>query len=128
MFKNSIALALVALTSTPLTAQPPADTAKPVISSGGFVLARSLVGSCSSSAADQLLACRMYIMGVTDSMAMHKDNGWSPPVLCNAQELQVAQLPGIYTDYMRRHPEYSEWTAASTVYNALSERFPCTKE
>ena len=126
MYKWIVAAAATCLAVSPASAQQPAQQQQQqVTSSGGFVMARSLYASCISQDASQQLSCRTYLMGIADGMAMHKDNRWAPPVLCNATQLQIAQLSAIYVDYIRRNPQMSSWTAASTAYNALAERFPC---
>lgn len=124
------AAVFAAWVAVPLAAQQPAQQAPQpqqpsVTSSGGFLIARGLYASCASAEEREQLACRTYIMGIADSMAMHKDNRWAPPVLCNATELQISQLGPLYVSYLRRNSDKADWTAASTVYNALAESFPC---
>lgn len=124
--KKIVAAGLLAtLSVSPALAQQGQQAPQGVASSGGFLIARGLYTSCVALDAGEQLACRTYIMGVMDSMSMHVDNRWAPPVLCNAGSLEVSQLGPIYADYIRRNPDKADWTAASTVYNALVERYPC---
>ena len=130
--KRLIATCLVAaLAAAPALAQQrpqaPQQQQQGVASNGGFLVARGLYASCVALEAGEQLACRTYLMGIADAMAMHMDNRWAPPVLCNAGSLEINQLGPIYADYMRRNPEKAEWTAASTAYNALVERYPCRR-
>lgn len=124
MAKWFTAAAFAALAAAPVAAQQQPE----VISSGGFLLGRALYTSCISPEANEQLACRSYMMAIADSMAMHKDNGWAPQSLCAAENLQIAQLGSIYVEYIRRNPDKIDWTAASTAYNALAERFPCSRQ
>lgn len=123
MLKWIIAASSLALAVTPAAAQ---QGSEPVRSSGGFLFAGSLYVSCSSAEPNEVLACRTYMMAIADGMAMHKDNGWAPQVLCNATALRIDQLGQLYVDYYERHTERGRWTAASVAYSALAERFPCT--
>ncbi|OZA93465.1 MAG: hypothetical protein B7X57_04915 [Erythrobacter sp. 34-65-8] len=132
MKKAVIACLLAGLVSVPVAAQQAQQGQarqgqQGVASSGGFLVARGLYTSCVALEAGEQLACRSYLMGIADAMAMHVDNRWGPPVLCNAATLDVSQLGSIYADYMRRNPDKADWTAASTAYNALTERYPCQR-
>ncbi|MFN4112694.1 MAG: Rap1a/Tai family immunity protein [Sphingomonadaceae bacterium] len=126
--KKMIAASLLAVLSvSPALAQQGQQNPQGVPASGGFLVARGLYSSCVALDAGEQLACRTYLMGVIDSMAMHLDNRWAPPVLCNAGALDINQLGPIYADYMRRNSDKADWTAASTAYNALVERYPCRR-
>lgn len=122
MRKSLVACLLAVVAASPALSQ---QGQQGVASSGGFLVARGLYTSCVALDAGEQLACRSYLMGIADAMAMHMDNRWGPAVLCNAGELDISQLGPIYADYMRRNPDKADWTAASTAYNALAERYPC---
>lgn len=119
---------LAALAAAPAIAQQRQQAPQGVPANGGFLVARGLYASCVALEAGEQLACRTYLMGIADAMAMHMDNRWAPPVLCNAGALEINQLGPIYADYMRRNPDKADWTAASTAYNALVERYPCRRQ
>jgi hypothetical protein len=96
-----------------------ADDFKP----GTFANGDHLYAECQNNNA----GCESYLKGIIDSEAyfistfgVNKDAGF-----CVTQQASIEQIRDIVVEYLRNHPDYRRYAAASLAMTALKAAFPC---
>jgi hypothetical protein len=115
------ALAAVLLTAVPgmLAAQDSTP------SSGVFKTAQQMFDSCTSSEAADLEMCDSFIMGAHDMMKFYGDTGAGGSPICIPAGTQALVVRDTVIAYWRNDAAGLQYSAVSTIYNALVEAYPC---
>jgi hypothetical protein len=109
-FTLGFAAALAVAASAPVTAQTVTTRVK----------AGALLAVCGESRP----ACLTYVLGTMDSLALagFADGAYCVPKTANNDQITAATIR-----YLRAHPEQQEANAASSVFAALRENYPCRR-
>lgn len=74
-------------------------------------------------------ACVTYLSGIRDAYLFERSlKNDRIKLLCAPKTLSVSQVRRAYLRYMRKHPDYLHYEAASYVYIALIDAYPCKRK
>ena len=104
------AAAIAVAASAPVTAQTVTTRVK----------AGALLAVCGESRP----ACLTYVLGTMDSLALA---GFADAAYCVPKTANNDQITAATIRYLRAHPEQQEANAASSVFAALRENYPCRR-
>jgi len=75
---------------------------------------------------DAYRTCLTYLSGIRDAYLFERSmKNDRVKLLCAPTTLKVSEVRQAYLRYMRRHPDYLNYEAASYVYIALIDAYPC---
>lgn len=78
---------------------------------------------------DAYRTCIIYLSGIRDAYLFERSlNNDRIKLLCAPTNLGVSQVKQAYLRYMRRHPDYLNYEAASYVYISLIDAYPCRRK
>lgn len=72
--------------------------------------------------------CIVYLSGIRDAYRFERSlKNDRAKILCVPTSLSVLQVRQAYLRYMKKHPDYLNYEAASYVYIALIDAYPCKR-
>lgn len=89
-----------------------------------------LLGMCqANSKSAAYRTCVTYLSGIRDAYLFERSlKNDRIKLLCAPAILSVSQVRRAYLRYMRRHPDYLNYEAASYVYISLIDAYPCRRK
>lgn len=96
-----------------------------VPSTGVFKTGEDLFPLCTSAKADEVEYCDWYVMAAHDMIKFYGDTGTGGDKICLPVGSKEVAVREAVVNYWRNRPEARRYSAASTIYNALSERYGC---
>ena len=116
----AVVLAGGALTPCAALAQ---DDATP--STGVFKTAEEIYALCVSEEVAQVETCDWYLMAAHDMIKFYGDTDTGGTKLCIPEGTQAQVIREVLLAYWRADPDGLQYSAVSTVYNALEENYGC---
>jgi hypothetical protein len=72
--------------------------------------------------------CMVYLSGIRDAYLFERSlKNDRIKLLCAPTTLSVHQVKQAYLRYLKKHPDYLNYEAASYVYIALIDAYPCKR-
>jgi len=100
-----------------------------------FKVGNDLKASCEGTAAGEpnastaeYLLCLGYLQGVVDTDATLTEWRDASRHACIVQGVTSSQLRRVFLDWLSKHPDHLQFSAASLALAAFSEAWPCKKE
>lgn len=94
-------------------------------STGVFKNASEIYELCVSDDAADVEACDWYIMAAHDMIKFYGDTETGGTKLCIATGTQAQVIREIVLAYWRNDPDALQYSAVSTIYNALEAEYAC---
>lgn len=94
-------------------------------SSGVFKTAQQMFDLCQSSDAGDIEMCDSFIMGAHDMVKFYGDTGTGGSPICIPVGTQVLDVRNTVMAYWQNDTAGLQYSAVSTIYNALVEAYPC---
>ena len=125
--RNSIKLGAVAVLLAGIALLPglaqAQDNSTP--STGVFKTAEDVYTLCVSDDAGDLEACDWYLMAAHDMIKFYGDTETGGTKLCIPEGTQAGVIREVVLDYWRADPDGLQYSAVSTIYNALEAEYGC---
>jgi hypothetical protein len=93
--------------------------------SGVFKNAAEIYPLCTSSQTKEVEACDWYLMAAHDMMKFYGDTNMGGGKICLPMGTKAIEVRNAVLAYWRADPDSRKYSAVSTTYNALVEKFPC---
>lgn len=94
-----------------------------------FIIGSHLAESCAAPEADpKHLPCLVYVSGVSDTVHFLQSANYFSKVYCAPKGVTQGQLAAVFSKYLQDHPAKRHLAAASLVFAALTDAFPCEKD
>ena len=94
-------------------------------STGVFKTAEEIYTLCTSDAVVDVEACDWYIMAAHDMIKFYGDTETGGTKLCIPEGTQAQTIRQVVLDYWRADPDGLQYSAVSTIYNALEAEYGC---
>ena len=94
-------------------------------STGVFKTAEEIYLLCASDDASDVEACDWYIMAAHDMIKFYGDTETGGTKLCIPTGTQAQVIREVVLDYWRADPDGLQYSAVSTIYNALEAEYGC---
>ena len=94
-------------------------------STGVFKTAEDIYALCSSDIDTDVEACDWYIMAAHDMIKFYGDTETGGTKLCIPTGTQAVVIREVVLDYWRADPAGLQYSAVSTIYNALEAAYGC---
>ena len=94
-------------------------------STGVFKTAEEIYSLCSSDVDSDVEACDWYIMAAHDMIKFYGDTETGGTKLCIPEGTEAQVIRGVVLDYWRDDPDGLQYSAVSTIYNALEAEYGC---
>ena len=94
-------------------------------STGVFKTADEIYALCTSQDEAELEACDWYVMAAHDMMKVYGDTETGGTLLCIPEGTQVLTIREVVLAYWQADPEGLQYSAVSTIYNALEAEYGC---
>ena len=94
-------------------------------STGVFKTAEEVYTLCSSNVDTDVEACDWYIMAAHDMVKFYGDTETGGTKLCVPEGTQAETIREVVLDYWRADTEGLQYSAVSTIYNALEAEYGC---
>ena len=94
-------------------------------STGVFKTADEIYSLCSSDVDADVEACDWYIMAAHDMIKFYGDTETGGTKLCIPEGTQAQVIREVVLDYWRDDPDGLQYSAVSTIYNALEAEYGC---
>jgi hypothetical protein len=94
-------------------------------STGVFKTAEDIYALCSSDIDTDVEACDWYIMAAHDMIKFYGDTETGGTKLCIPEGTQAQAIREVVLDYWRGDPDGLQYSAVSTIYNALEAEYGC---
>jgi len=94
-------------------------------STGVFKTAEEIYELCVSSDVSDVEACDWYIMAAHDMIKFYGDTDTGGSKLCIPTGTQAQVIREVVLDYWRADPDGLQYSAVSTIYNALEAEYGC---
>ena len=121
--KSGAAAVLLAASAALPGAAAAQDESTP--STGVFKTAGEINALCVSGDAADVEACDWYIMAAHDMIKFYGDTETGGAELCIPTGTRVEEIREVLLEYWRTDPDSLEYSAVSTIYNALEEAYGC---
>jgi hypothetical protein len=122
MKSGAAAMLLVAGTLSPGLAWAQDDSTP---STGVFKTAEEVYDLCLSDEASDVDACDWYIMAAHDMIKFYGDTETGGTKLCIPTGTQAQAVRQVVVDYWLSDPDGLQYSAVSTIYNALEAEYGC---
>ena len=116
----AVLLALSALAPGAALAQ---DDSTP--STGVFKTAEEIHALCTSAEQVELEACDWYLMAAHDMVKFYGDTETGGTKLCIPEGTQALTIRNVVLAYWQEDPDGLQYSAVSTIYNALEAEYGC---
>ena len=100
---------------------PAQDDSTP--STGVFKTAEEIHALCVSEEEADLEACDWYLMAAHDMIKLYGDTETGGTKLCIPEGTQAGVIREVVLDYWRADPDGLQYSAVSTIYNALEAEY-----
>jgi hypothetical protein len=94
-------------------------------STGVFKTAEEIHALCTSDDAGDVEACDWYLMAAHDMIKFYGDTETGGTKLCIPEGTQAGVIREVVLDYWRADPDGLQYSAVSTIYNALEAEYGC---
>ena len=94
-------------------------------STGVFKTAEEVYDLCVSEDETDVEACDWYVMAAHDMIKFYGDTDTGGTKLCSPTGTQALVLREVVLDYWRGDPDGLQYSAVSTIYNALEAEYGC---
>ncbi|MCW3838068.1 Rap1a/Tai family immunity protein [Sphingomonas canadensis] len=94
-------------------------------STGVFKTAQEVFTICNSTKEVDVEACDWFIMSAHDMMKFYGDTDTGGEKICLPQGTKALEVRTAVLDYWRSKPEARKYSAVSTIYNALTQKYGC---
>jgi hypothetical protein len=94
-------------------------------STGVFKTADEIYALCTSADVADLEACDWYLMAAHDMIKFYGDTDTGGTELCIPEGTQALTIREVVLDYWRSDLEALQYSAVSTIYNALEAEYGC---
>ena len=94
-------------------------------STGVFKTAEEIYTLCVSDDVAEVEACDWYIMAAHDMIKFYGDTETGGSKLCIPTGTQALTVREVVLDYWRADPAGLQYSAVSTIYNALEAEYGC---
>jgi hypothetical protein len=94
-------------------------------STGVFKTARQVSVMCTSSVRGEQAMCDWFIMSAHDMMKFYADSSLGGNKICVPDATKAEDLRNAVLAYWQKDPSSLQYSAVSTIYNALSDTYPC---
>ena len=94
-------------------------------STGVFKTSEEIYDLCTSSDAAQVEACDWYLMAAHDMIKFYGDTDTGGTKLCIPTGTQAQEIREVVLAYWRSDPDGLQYSAVSTIYNALEAEYGC---
>ena len=121
--RRAAAAALLAVSGLAAGAASAQDDSTP--STGVFKTAEEIHALCTSDDEADLEACDWYIMAAHDMMKFYGDTETGGTALCIPEGTQALTIRDVVIAYWQADPEGLQYSAVSTIYNALEAEYGC---
>lgn len=95
-------------------------------STGVFKTAQQVFDLCTSTEDDEIENCDFFIMASHDMMKFYGDTDMGGTKICVPMGSKELDIRNAVIAYWRANPEARKFSAVSTIYNALTQKFPCS--
>lgn len=103
----------------------PAQAQDAIPSSGIFKSAQQIYDMCTSSVATEVEYCDYFIMSSHDMIKLYGDTGLGGSMICLPTGTVLGDVRRVMIAYWESDRGGLEYSAVSTIYNALVEEYPC---
>jgi len=94
-------------------------------SSGVFKTAEEIHALCTSDDESEIDACDWYLMAAHDMMKFYGDTETGGAVLCIPEGTRADTIRTVVLEYWQADAEGLQYSAVSTIYNALEAEYGC---
>ena len=122
-FRSGVAAMLAVASALPSQGALAQNDSTP--STGVFKTAEEIYDLCVSSDVSDVEACDWYIMAAHDMIKFYGDTDTGGAKLCVPTGTQARVIREVVLDYWRADPDGLQYSAVSTIYNALEAEYGC---